>query len=406
MGVPALLAWSFLAMALDIGVSRITYGTILPALSRDLGLDYATGGLLGAANLAAYLAGTLAAPSLGRRFGMRRLASVGHLGFAAGALLCGAAGGIPLFAAGRVIMGFGSGIGLLALFVLIFASVPTERRPVASAFVWGGIGFSVILSGLAAPWLLEPGGWWRLSLFGPALAGLAVGLSVARPVAAHAGPPPASAMPAAGAAGPLRHHLPLAAAYFMFGAGYIAYATFAGAKLAAEAAPLSVVVGSWLTLGAAALAGSACTAALLSWPRPRSLALLASLVTGALGSLAAGIGGAAFSLAASVLIGLGLASTPAVVTAYARERTSDSDYPRVFGFATAGLGLGQLIGPVAAGLLAGRFGSGSVMGFAALAYLTGAGLAVLDLRRSVQVQSGPVTAGTSSRAPHSDQEPS
>ena len=65
-------------MGLDIGVSRITYGTILPALSRDLGFGYVTGGALSAANLAAYLAGTLAAPSLGRRYGMRALARWGY----------------------------------------------------------------------------------------------------------------------------------------------------------------------------------------------------------------------------------------------------------------------------------------------------------------------------------------
>ena len=75
----------------------------------------------------------------------------------------------------------------------------------------------------------------------------------------------------------------------------------------------------------------------------------------------------------AVLVGLGLAATPTIVTSQVRNRSSAEDYPRTFSFASAALGIGQVIGPVAAGALADRFGTAAVPLFAASAY----GLAVM-----------------------------
>ncbi|MEJ2376185.1 MAG: YbfB/YjiJ family MFS transporter [Pseudolabrys sp.] len=75
----------------------------------------------------------------------------------------------------------------------------------------------------------------------------------------------------------------------------------------------------------------------------------------------------------AVLVGLGLAATPTIVTSQVRNRCSAEDYPRAFSFASAAPGIGQVIGPVAAGALADRFGTAAVPLFAASAY----GLAVL-----------------------------
>ena len=385
----ALLAWSTVAMGLDIGVARITYGTILPALSRDLGLDYVTGGLLSSVNLAAYLAGTLAAPRLGGRFGMRRLASLGHLGFAAGALLCGAATEIGVLAIGRILMGFGAGVGLLALFVVVFGATAPSRRSAVSALVWSGIGFAIVLGGAAAPWLLLPGGWWRLSLLVPALAAVGVGLAFRREVVPAEAAVPAAPAPAAdGRSGSsLLRHLPLAGAYLMFGVGYITYSTFAGSRLAASGAPTSAVVLAWIALGTASVAGSALTAAILSASSLRRAALVLALGAGAIGCALVAIGGPVLDVAGPLFVGLGMASTPALVTAYARARSDDASYPRVFAFATVGLGIGQLLGPSVAGLLAAGFGSDATMLFATAAYGAGAALAVLDAARDTTASS-------------------
>ncbi len=84
----ALVAWAALGIALNVGIARFTYGVMLPALQRDLALDYFGGGALNAVHLLGYLAGTLAAPTLARRLGMPRLSRYAHALVALGALAC------------------------------------------------------------------------------------------------------------------------------------------------------------------------------------------------------------------------------------------------------------------------------------------------------------------------------
>jgi predicted MFS family arabinose efflux permease len=87
---------------------------------------------------------------------------------------------------------------------------------------------------------------------------------------------------------------------------------------------------------------------------------------------------AAAALAGALLVGLGIAATPTIVSAHARDRCSADDYPKVFSFASAALGAGQLVGPVAGGALADGFGTAAVPLFAAAAYLLAALFAACD----------------------------
>ena len=400
-----LIVWAFVAMALDIGVARIAYGTVLPALRRDLDLSFLLGGVLSAANLAAYLAGTLLAPLLARRVSMPALARWGHAVFAAGALATGIAADVHVLALGRGLTGLGAGIGLLALLVVVFERTRPDLRPVVSAAVWSGIGLAIVLSGLAAPILLSDAGNWRWAFLVSACLCLLVVYEVGRlpGTTGVVRQPSKEARPLRPR--PIPAWIGLFGAYFMFGVGYIAYSTFVGGRLAAAQAPIGTVILSWVSLGLGSIAGSALGAALLWSRRWKPLTLVLAFLSGSTGSLAALLPGSAGPLAGALLVGLGLASTPAIVTAFVRERTGDADYARVFSLATAALGIGQLLGPVIAGAMADHFGPDVVMVFAAGAYGAGALLAAWDLLAD-RGYAGPVATGVSSREPHSAQDPS
>jgi MFS family permease len=183
---------------------------------------------------------------------------------------------------------------------------------------------------------------------------------------------------------------PLFAAYFMFGVSYIAYATFVGARLAAEGAPLSLISANWNILGITVIIGCMGITFLLSSSVLRRLTLTLTLVSGAAGCAVSSLPGFTAALIAAGLVGLGLSACPAVVTAYVRERTTEASYPYFFSLATTVLGVGQLSGPVIAGALADRVGPGSVPLLAAVSYGLGAGLALLDASgRSHLVQTKP-----------------
>ncbi|HEY0440459.1 MAG TPA: MFS transporter, partial [Xanthobacteraceae bacterium] len=128
----------------------------------------------------------------------------------------------------------------------------------------------------------------------------------------------------------------------------------------------------------AAMLGAALTVPVLGSHRAKRFALIAALVSGALGARLAAFSTAAAALAGALLVGLGIAATPTVVSAHARDRCSANDYPKVFSFASAALGAGQLVGPVAGGALADVFGTAAVPLFAAAAYLLAALFAACD----------------------------
>ena len=380
-GLPLrLLAWGALGVALHVGLARFAYGVVLPSLRDELGLGYTAGGLLNAVHLAGYLAGTVLGPALARRMGLRRLARWAHAGVAAGALLCALAPaspvvGVGLLALGRLTTGLCAGPAVIAIMVSVMAGVAEPSRSAASVLMWTGMAVAILGCGLGAPWLLQPGAWrWAFAAAAVVAAAMAAGFPVVASLpGGQAGGP---GFTLASVASP--RWAWLVATYACFGLGYIAYATFAGTRMAASATPVAVVALTWSTLGLATLCGSAATLWLLGRPLLRPHALPLAMALAAAGCAVAALAGSAAALAGAALVGLGMAAIPALVTAAARARSSAVDYARAFSMATAAMGLGQLVGPVLAGALADRFGSVAAPLFGAVAFGLGAALASID----------------------------
>lgn len=389
-----LTIWCAVAMAIDIGVARLTYGAVLPAVIRDLHLTYTAAGILGSSNLAAYFVGNLAAPGLARMFGMPRLAFAGHALVALGAAISGVASGPLSLGFGRIVMGGGAGVGIVAMIVILFEAAPSQRH-ITTAGIWAGIGLAAIGTGLTLQYtLIDPGRWRYAFLFSAALAALVTLRlrpgALTRSAWALAAEQIQSDEPNTTS---VLTFTPLFAAYFMFGVAYIAYATFVGARLAAEGAPLSLVSANWTVLGIAVIVGCTCIMFLLFAPALRRLTLTLTLLCGAAGCAVSSLPGPVATLLAAAFVGLGLSACPAVVAAYVRERTTESAYPYFFSLATTVMGVGQLSGPVIAGSLADHFGPGSMPVFAAVSYGLAAALALLDAAtRGHRKQTRPVTA--------------
>jgi MFS family permease len=368
---------------------------MLPAMQRELALDYFGGGALNAVHLLGYLAGTLAAPLLARRLGMPRLSRAAHLVVAVGALACAAApatgAGALLLALGRIATGLGAGTGIVAILVLALAAVPAASRGLVSALVWSGMGVAVILSGLAVPWLLETAVGWRVAFLLSALLAALVAFRFPPPRWRNT-PQPTIESDALERFRPSELARPrwafLVAVYFLFGVGYIAYSTFAGARLAAEGVALAAVSRTWIGFGAAMIAGALLSVVLLRFERSRRHALVAASLAGALGAWLASGSGEGAALGGALLVGLGVAATPALVSAYARERCSAAQYARAFSLVTAAMGVGQLIGPLAGGSLADQFGTVAAVHLALAAYSIAALLALIDGTTETRVRAG------------------
>jgi predicted MFS family arabinose efflux permease len=382
-----LIVWAALGMALNIGAARFTYGVMLPSLRRDLALDYLTSGALNAVHLAGYLIGTLVAPALARRTGMAGFSMASYGLIAAGAVICALAPQSPLagplvLGFGRLVTGLGAGGGIMATMVIAFAAVSAAKRPLVSAIVWSGMGVATIASGLAAPFLLANDTGWRTAFALSALLALMIAIFFPPRGSVRGVPQPeADTRSTFGAAQLLTARwFFLLASYFLFAFGYIAWSTFAGARLAATNAPMAVIQLTWIVFGAATMAGAALTVPLANSVALRRHALFVSFALAAPGALFSALDAGAAALTSALLVGLGAGATPTIVTSHARDRCSAEDYARVFSLAAAALGVGQLLGPVVAGQFADVFGTVAVPLLAAAVYAAGALLAMCDGR--------------------------
>ncbi|MEJ6022630.1 YbfB/YjiJ family MFS transporter [Ramlibacter sp. PS4R-6] len=388
-----LILWGAIGIALNVGLARFTYGVMLPSIRRDLSLEYLGSGNLNAVHLAGYLVGTLVAPRINAGTGPATLAKWAHFLVAAAALVCAVAPASPVagplvLGVGRFATGLGAGAGIVAILVIVFGAVAPERRPQASAAVWAGMGVAIVASGLLVPFLLGPAIGWRCAFVFSALLALAVAIGFPPRQA-----PVPAALPEADDASEFAARrvwtaewICLLGAYLLFGVAYVAYATFAGARLAAMNAGHAVVAVTWIGFGVASVFGAGLAAMVIGSPRLKQHALFVALATAAAGALVAAADSAGAAIAGALLVGLGLAATPSIITANARDRCTAGQYPRAFSYATAALGIGQLVGPVAGGALADRFGTIAIPLLAAGAYAVAALLATADARVARRVK--------------------
>jgi len=343
-----------------MGFSRLAYGVLVPAMAQTLGGGYALYGAIGSANLLGYFLGSLVTTRLAGRHDRARsnLAALVAMCLAMGA--CALVRDPLQLAALRFAVGIASGVALALTLSLAVEGVSPARRGLAAAVVWGGGALGIALVGAV------PLGWstaWRFQWLAMALTGFCCALIFARLTARPAAP--AAREPAAAHGGMFRGaYLPLTLAYFCFGFGYIDLVTFLGAALArAHGLPAGTV---WVVLGTAGIVGAAIWGPVVD--RLRSGAPVAA----ACGLCAAGaallaLGSSWGSVAGSLAVGVSFIGVPAMVGALIQQRERPAHYPGAFATVTAVLGCGQVLGPLAGGLVAERLGTSAALYVAVIA---------------------------------------
>ncbi|MEZ2331951.1 YbfB/YjiJ family MFS transporter [Mesorhizobium sp. RCC_202] len=349
------------ALAVAMGIGRFVYTPILPGMMEELHLTPADAGWIASANYLGYLVGALAAAG-GWAHGRERLLMFSSL--AASALLAGLMGLNETMAAFLVIRFFA---GLASAFVMVFMSsivfshLAAAGRGDLQALHFGGVGLGIAgSSALLAFLVTEHAGWSAGWLWSGviSLAGLLV-------VALLAG----SATTANGVAGhepalPRNNSLvKMIVAYGLFGFGYVVTATFliaivrqGGGSRVWMVAGLAGFPSTWLWQKVAGRIGLYAAYA------------VSCLIEVAGVSASVVVKGAAGPLIAGVLLGGTFIAITALGLQAGRQLAPRAPR-RIFAVMTAAFGLGQIVGPIAAGLLAqasGNYTLASVMAAAAL----------------------------------------
>lgn len=382
------LVGGLIGLAIAMGVARFAFTPILPAMQEATGLRADGAGLLASLNYLGYFIGALGAglvPHGATRTAMYRLSLLVSVATTA-------AMGLDLGDAGQampvwLVLRFLSGVSSAGIFILGIAMVlDTLTRRGGERFagwLYTGVGLGIASSGLFVALFGDRLGWagdWLALGAICAVLGLMPGLWVRDPPPQ---PQPATAG-AAGDAGTARRGglsaplLLLTLAYFLEGGGYIVSATFLVSILKTDPGTAAVGEAAWMVAGLGAMGAGVFWAAVArrsnSW-----WSLILAHLTQAVTILLPMTGSPTVAVISALLFGGTFVGIVSQAFALGRQLSAGAS-ARVVGALTAAYGLGQIIGPLPAGLVVTRTGSfNAVLLGAAAVVLLGALLLALGM---------------------------
>jgi len=370
--IPALrIAFAGLAaLAVAMGIGRFAFTPILPMMQDDYGLSVIGGSWLASGNYLGYLLGALAATAWPARG--RGVLAGSMLAVVLTTLAMGFTEQFPVWALLRFAAGVASALMFIAVSTRCMAALAERGHPRLSGLVFAGVGSGIAAAGLMCLLLMQQdagSAWaWRLAGLAALLAAVFV-----LPVLGAIVLPPAPAAASGTRRGFGRHAGVLVLCYGISGFGYIIPATFLPLMAKAVVADASLFGWSWPVFGAAAVASTFIAAAGAAAIGHRSVWIASHLLMAAGVLLPALLPGLAAVIASALLVG-GTFVVTTMTSLQVAQEASRGNATRLVAAMTAAFALGQIVGPVVAGLL---FDAG--YGFSGGLLLAGALLALSAL---------------------------
>ena len=351
-----------IAMAAAVGQAfgRFGYGVLLPAVRDDLGISNTLAGLVGAANVGAYLLGTLIVAWATSRYLLINVMRVGLVFATVGLLIASLAGSPWILAAGLFVAGIGGAFLWIPAPIVAADALPANRRPLAVGMMSSGIGVGVmfvsILSGILRP--IEGDSAWSSVYEIQFFIGLAV-LAAVLLLVRHQQAAPSGGAGFGGftALQRMPGWLPHIIAYSTFGFMYLLILGFLTTRLEDDSTWSSVDAAFAFTLvGFTMILGGPIFITISQRIGVRlTLALAFTLWPIFVGLILSGY--ELPVLAACVGIGFLFGAIPTLMTLYVVENTTTQDYGPSFAAATLAFGIAQTISPPIGGLIADLTGS-------------------------------------------------
>lgn len=363
-----------LALAAAMGIGRFAYTALLPATQRALGVGDDVAGAIASVNLAGYLAGVLAARHIAGS-PMRVAALRAGLAATAVVTLLGATTtSPPAWFVLRAAIGVASGL------VFVLASAAALERAAPPGKLYGGVGLGIAISGAVAA-LTPPSAAWDVPWLVLGIAAAALPVPAWRHLAPVATPTPRELVPADDAAALGFGLGRLSAAYFLEGLGYIVSGTFAVAAVRRTPGLEALAPWTWVLTGLAAAPSALLWSAVGRRVGIRRALVAAHLTQAAGMALPSLSSSAAAALAGAALFGGTMIGIVALAMSAGRA-LAPATPGRVVGTLTAGYGVGQIIGPIAAGALSHRLGDPRPAVLAAATAVAIGGLLLVTPRRA------------------------
>jgi predicted MFS family arabinose efflux permease len=346
-----------LAPVIGLGIGRFAYSLVLPDMRDSLGWSYSAAGFMNTINAVGYLAGALLASRMIRRFGLPNAVRWGTLAALLSLALSALSGNFIVLSLARLLAGLGAAAGFIggaALAATIAQSRPERANFLLSLF-YAGPGLGILSSGLVAPFVLErfgPGSWWivwwamtllSLVMILPLLlASLDTNAAINRTASTKFAVPPV---------------LIYLTAYFLFGAGYIAYMTFMIAYVRDGGGGAAAQSIFWSLIGISAFETPWVWRRVLALDRG-GLSTTIILGVNAIGAALPIFGHSPLLLAISALVfGVAFFAVVGSTTAFVRFNYPPAAWPTAIAAMTISFGIGQTLGPIVVGAITDAVGS-------------------------------------------------
>ncbi|MBI1891972.1 MAG: YbfB/YjiJ family MFS transporter [Burkholderiales bacterium] len=346
-----------LGAAIGLGVSRFSYGLLLPPMRADLGWSYLLAGAMNTANALGYFIGALATPMQMQRFGAWRLLLIGAIATGIFMLVSGMVTGTEILFLQRIFAGISSALIFIAGGVLAarLGTLHPNRAGFLIGLYYGGTGIGIALSAVLVPMAISAAevrgsahGWqWAWLGLGALclLATLAMALPTKQIHEAPAGQRRTQRFELKAFAGGL-------SGYFMFGVGYIGYMTFVVALLKQQGMQPAAITAFYALLGVAVVASSRIWAGMLDrFKGGESMAILNGLL-GAATILPALTASVPLVFISGIVFGAVFLSVVASTTAMVRHNLPSESWSAGISAFTTVFAFGQIVGPTMVGWIA------------------------------------------------------
>ena len=358
-----------LGAAISLGVTRFSYGLLLPAMRLDLGWSYTMAGAMNTVNALGYLLGALSMPKLLKHFDTVQILLVGAALASVFMVLTGFFTTAEPLLVQRLLAGIASAWVFVAggLLAAQLGAHHAGRGGLILGVYYGGVGLGIVFSTLLVPsvdylmpstWHAWPQAWavaWWFLALGCALATLVLmrknhGFKHIAVPSKVASSEPSTLQPS-----PVFHWREFAyalAGYGLFGVGYIGYMTFVIALLREQSATTATITVFYALLGLAVMASSRIWAGLLdTYKGGQALAFLNFLLGCAIviPALTTWLPALVFS---GVLFGGVFLSIVASTTALVRHNLPPAAWAAGISAFTVVFAAGQIVGPTMVGWIA------------------------------------------------------
>lgn len=339
---------------------RFAYGLLLPAIRDDLAISNTLAGLIGAANVGAYLLGTLFVAWATSHYRLLSVLRLGLMLSTTGLLLAAVAPSPLLLAAALFLSGIGGACVWIPSPMIASDALPASQRGLAIGLMGSGIGIGVIFVSILGGSLRSSQGdhAWSSVYLTMAAIGLAILLGVLFMVRhQQARPTGGGGFGGFGALKRMQGWLPLIFSYATFGFIYLLVLGFLTSRLEDDSAWSSLEAATAFTLmGFAMIFGGPAFVALATRISTR-LALAIAFALWPIFVFIVLMGAYIPTLMACIGLGFLFSGLPSLITLYVVENATPKDYGPSFAAATLAFGLAQTISPAVGGSLADISGS-------------------------------------------------